>query len=273
MQMTAKAKFSSHPSQYKSELRWSQGDPEEDLAVGVKHHDWSVSAELTEEASWGSYSNQHSGLSWHRRPMLILFCCCFFFKLAAKDSVLLLMKPMGFGLCWSGWSAGRASSSGSSGQEASLWGRQCKGDWEPPASNPNSGWTSTSAQKQASGKLCKAGVTWTGCCSHQVTVHPIKRGAERQVWWPGSSLQGKQKWETVHQLGEEVWLLRLSSLCFGDSGTGPGRVRGKILLPQAAEVLCRDPPAAHIQTLPLLLGYFDCSERLKRQREEKLVLC
>lgn len=32
--------------------------------------------------------------------MLILFCCCFFFKLTAKDSVLLLLKPMGFSLCW-----------------------------------------------------------------------------------------------------------------------------------------------------------------------------
>lgn len=193
----------------------------------MKHHDWSVSAELTEEASWGSYSNQLSGLSWHRSPMLILFCCCFIFKLAAKDSVLLFMKPMGFGLCWS---AGRARSSGSAVQEASLWGRQ---RWLGATCIQLKlcGWTSTSVQKQAPEKPCEAGVTWTGCCSHQVTIHPIKRGAERQVWWLGSSLQGKQKWETLHQLSEEAWLLRLSSLCFGDTGTRSGRVRGKIPLP------------------------------------------
>lgn len=67
--------------------------------------------------------------------------------------------------------------------------------------------------------------------------------------------------------------MRLSSLCFGDTGTRSGRVRGKIPLPQAVGALCWDPPAGHIQAPLLLLGYFDCSERFKRQREERLVLC
>lgn len=240
----------------------------------MKYHDWPVSAELIEEAPWGSFSNQLSGLSWHRSPMLILFCCCRFFKSAAKDSVLLLMKPTGFGLCWFGWSAGRGTSLGSVVQEASFWGKQ----WKVTGSHLHPTQTLWVNKHQCAETSPREALWGQG---HRIWLllssgnsPPIKQRCRKAAVMGRviPSRETKKKWESLHQLGEEAWLLRLSSLCFGDSGTGSGRVRGKIPLSQAAGWLWRDPPASHSQAPPLLLGYFDCSERLKRQSEERLVL-
>lgn len=150
--------------------------------------------------------------------MLILFCCCFFYKLAAKDTVLLL-KPMGFGLCWSGWSAGRGISLGSAVKETSLWGRQCKSGWEPPVPNPNYVDEPASVFRNKP-QRSPVRLGSLDCLSSGNSPPYKQRCGKAGVMARVIPSKETEKWETLHQLGQEAWLLRLSSLCFGDSGLG-----------------------------------------------------
>lgn len=77
-----------------------------------------------------------------------------------------------------------------------------------------------------------------------------------------------KKWETVHQLGQEAWLLRLSSLYFGASGLGQAGWGEKYpchrQLELSAEIYQQHRPRPHLCSWGLLIVV-----KSSRDRERK----